>query len=206
VIKAKFGAGLDVWIRRCFPFLFGRALSPNALTVTGTLVSLAAAAAFASGSFIAAGLLVLAGGFFDLVDGVVARDQGRATRFGAFLDSTLDRVQDMVLLLGLTLYYARAGAPHLVLLAGYVLAATLLTSYLQARAELVLPAFRVGMLERAERVLILAAGALSGLVVPALWLLAVGCSVTVAQRFARAWQELAKLDAADSGLIKEKRG
>jgi phosphatidylglycerophosphate synthase len=203
VIKAKFGAGLDVWIRRCFPFLFGRALSPHALTLTGTAVSLAAAAAFAAGSTFAAGLLVLAGGFFDLVDGVVARHQGRATRFGAFLDSTLDRVQDMALLLGLTLYYARAGAPDLVLLTGYVLATTLLTSYLQARAELVLPAFRVGMLERAERVLILAAGALTGLVVPALWLLAVGCSVTVAQRFAKAWQELAKLDAADAGRMRE---
>ncbi len=197
MIKAKFGARLDIWIRRCFPFLFLRRLSPNALTVTGTCVSLAAAAAFGAGAFVLAGLLVLAGGFFDLVDGVVARDQGRATRFGAFLDSTLDRVQDMALMLGLCVHFARVGAPSLVLLTGYVLAASLMISYLQARAELVLPAFRVGILERAERVLILAVGALSGLLIPALWLLAIGCSVTVVQRFAKAWQELARLDAAE---------
>lgn len=202
MIKAKFGARLDVWVRRCFPFLFHRRLSPNALTLIGTAVSLAAAAAFGAGAFFAGGLLVLAGGFFDLVDGVVARAQGRATRFGAFLDSTLDRVQDMALLLGLTLHFARRGETGLVLLSGYVLSASLLISYLQARAELVLPVFRVGMLERAERVLILAGGALSGLVVAALWLLAIGCSVTVVQRFAKAWQELARLDAADA----EQRG
>jgi len=201
VIKAKFGARLDIWIRRLFPFLFVARVSPNALSVAGTGVSLAAAAAFGAGALAPAGLLVLFGGFFDLVDGVVARHQGRATRFGAFLDATLDRVQEMALLLGITLYFARANEATHVLLAGYVLAASLLTSYLQARAELVLPAFRVGILERAERVLILAAGALTDLLVPALWLLALGCSVTVIQRFAKAWQELARLDASDSHEI-----
>src|SRR5262245_20247965 len=87
VIKATVGKNLDVWIRRLFPFLFWRKLDPNALTVIGAAVSTGAAAALAIGRPVAGGLLILAGGFFDLVDGVVARHRGIETRFGAFLDS-----------------------------------------------------------------------------------------------------------------------
>jgi CDP-diacylglycerol--glycerol-3-phosphate 3-phosphatidyltransferase len=95
------------------------------------------------------------------------------------------------------MYFALGGEPRLVLLAGYTLVATVLVSYTQARAEISVPAFRVGILERAERVLILAAGALSGHVVVALWILAIGSTVTVAQRFARAYREMARIDAAE---------
>ena len=191
------GERLDPWIHVLFPFLFRWRLNPNLLSITGTLVSLVAAASFPLGWFQAGGLLILAGGFFDLVDGVVARHHGRATRFGAFLDSTLDRVVDMGVLLGITMHFALAREPGHVLLASYTLASSVLVSYAQARAELLIPSFRVGFLERGERVVILAAGALSGLLVPALWILAVGSTVTVIQRFARAYRELARIDAAE---------
>jgi len=197
VIKSVFGHRLDRWVRVLLPFLFWRPVNPNLLTVLGTSVSLAAAAAFALGWFVTGGLLLLTGGLFDLVDGVVARHHGVSTRFGAFLDSTLDRLSDMVLLLGIAMYFALGGEPRLVLLAGYTLVATVLVSYTQARAEISVPAFRVGILERAERVLILAAGALSGYVVVALWILAIGSTVTVAQRFARAYREMERIDAAE---------
>ena len=200
VIKSTVGENLDVWIRRLFPFLFRWRLDPNALTVAGALVSTGAAAALAAGALIAGALLILAGGFFDLVDGVVARHRGIATRFGAFLDSTLDRWVDAVLLVGISVHFAREGSPQHVALAGFALAAVVIVSYSKARAELVLEHFEVGLLERAERVVILAAGALFDLLVPALWIIAIGSAITAAQRIALAYREMQRLDAADANL------
>jgi len=201
VIKSAFGQRLDPWVRGLLPFLFRRPVNPNLLTVLGTSVSLAAAVAFAAGWFVTAGLLMLAGGLCDLVDGVVARTHGVSTRFGAFLDSTLDRLSDMALLLGIAMHFALGGEPHLVLLAGYTLVVTVLVSYAQARAEITVPSFRVGVLERAERVLVLAAGALSGYVILALWIIAIGSTVTVVQRFARAYREMERIDAAERASL-----
>ena len=152
MIKSVVGQRLDALIHRAFPFLFWRPLDPNSLTVTGTLVSVGAAWAFAEGALVAGGLLILAGGFFDLVDGVVARHQGISTRFGGFLDSTLDRLVDMVLLVGISVHYARAAEPGLVLLAGVAATTSVLVSYSKARAELEGPNIDVGMLERGERI------------------------------------------------------
>jgi len=202
VIKAS-GKNLDVWIRRLFPFLFRWELDPNALTVTGALVSTGAAAAFAVGSPRVAGVLILAGGFFDLVDGVVARHRGIATRFGAFLDSTLDRWTDVVLLVGISVRFAHEGAPQHVALAGFALVTTVLVSYTKARAELVLEHFEIGLLERAERVVILAAGAIFGLMVPALWIVAVGSTITFVQRFTLAYREMQRMDASERAELRE---
>jgi phosphatidylglycerophosphate synthase len=203
VIKAKLGYQLDATVKAVLPFLFRRRLNPNLLTVVGCLISLVAAGAFGLGWFATGGLLILAGGIFDLVDGVIARAHGIATRFGAFLDSTLDRLVDMALLLGVTMYYALEGEPGHVLLSGYALIASVLVSYAQARAELVVPVFRVGFLERAERVVILAAGAIFGLMVPALWIVAVGSSITFAQRFALAYREMQRIDASERAALRE---
>jgi CDP-diacylglycerol--glycerol-3-phosphate 3-phosphatidyltransferase len=197
VIKSALGERLDPLIHRLFPFLLRRRLDPDLLTVCGTLVSLAAAAAIASGRLLLGGILILLGGFFDLVDGVVARHQGISTRFGAFLDSTLDRLADMALFTGIGVYYAAAGDPASVLLAGAALTASVLVSYAKARAELVLPSFEVGLLERGERVGLLAAGALFGVMIPVLWIVAIGGTITVAQRFAVARREMSRMDEAD---------
>ena len=142
MIKSKFGDRLDGWLRRLLPCLVRRRLNPNVLTVIGALICLVAAVAFSAGWIVTGGFLMLAGGAFDLLDGLVARSHGITTRFGAFLDSTLDRVVDMALLLGIAMHYVFEGEPGLVLLAGYVLATSVLVSYTQARAELVLPSFR----------------------------------------------------------------
>jgi CDP-diacylglycerol--glycerol-3-phosphate 3-phosphatidyltransferase len=200
VIKATVGKNLDVWVRRLFPFLFWGRLDPNALTVTGSLISTGAAAALAAGWSVLGGVLILAGGFFDLVDGVVARHRGIATRFGAFLDSTLDRWVDVVLLVGVSVHYARVGEPWHTALAGLALAMTVLVSYSKARAELVLEHFEVGLLERAERLVILAAGALFDLLIPALWIIAIGSAITASQRIALAYREMQRLDAAEANL------
>ena len=205
MIKARFGDRLDGWIKAAVPFLFRRPVNPNLLTVTGTLVSLVAAALLPFGWFVSGGLLILVGGVFDLVDGVVARHHGISTRFGAFLDSTLDRFVDMVLFIGLALYFAIEGQPGLVLLTGVALVATVLVSYAQAKAEQVVPGFNVGLFERGERIVVLAAGVLSGWIVPALWIIAVGSSITLVQRIARAYQEMSRMDA-DEGRADDAGG
>jgi len=203
MIKEKFGDRLDGWIHTALPFLFARKLDPNLLTVVGALVSLLAAAAFAAGWLVLGGIGILAGGFFDLVDGVVARHHGTATRFGAFLDSTLDRLVDMALLLGIALHFARVGRPDGVLLAGVALIASVLVSYSKACAERYVPEIKVGIMERGERVGLLAAGGILGLIVPALWVVAIGSSITVIQRFDRAYKEMQKADAADRAGLGE---
>jgi CDP-diacylglycerol--glycerol-3-phosphate 3-phosphatidyltransferase len=204
MIKEKLGDRLDGWIHTALPFLFVRSIDPNLLTVVGALVSLLAAAAFAAGWFVVGGVGILAGGFFDLVDGVVARHHGTTTRFGGFLDSTLDRLVDMALLLGIALYFARVGRPEVVLLAGVALIASVLVSYSKACAEQYVPEIKVGIMERGERVGLLAAGGILGLVVPALWAVAIGSSITVIQRFDRAYKEMQKADAADRAGLGER--
>ena len=200
MIKSIAGQRLDGLVHRLFPFLFVRRLNPDLLTVCGMLVSTGAAWAFAEGSLRTGGVLILAGGFFDLVDGVVARHQGESTRFGAFLDSTLDRFVDMALYVGMAVHFARVGAPELVLLTGCAMTVTVLVSYAKARAELDVPSVDVGLLERGERIGLLAAGAILGFLVVALLLVTLGSTITVIQRFAFARREMAKLDEADRRL------
>ena len=204
MIKSKFGDRVDPWLHAWFPVLFRTRVNPNLLTVIGALVSLLAAVAFAGGHLRSAGLLILAGGAFDLVDGVIARHHGITSRFGGFLDSTLDRLVDMALLVGVAVHFAANGdAPH-VLLAGAALITSVLVSYAQARAELVVPDFRIGFFERAERVVVLALGALFGFLVPALWIVTLGSAITVAQRFSKAYQEMEQIDATERAALRER--
>jgi len=201
VIKARLGDRLDGWVRSAFPFVFHTSLGPDTLTLTGAAVSMGAAWLLAEGAFVAGGVVMLAGGFFDLVDGVVARERGATTRFGAFLDSTLDRLVDMALFLGMALHYARIGEPSVVAVAGWALVSSVLVSYAQARAELVLPRFRVGWLERGERVGILATGLILGFPVVALWMVAIGSTLTFLQRVAAARRAMDHLDRIDDDRI-----
>ena len=97
MIKEKLGPSLDRFIHQAFPFLFKRAVDPNALTLLGTAISLGAAMAFALGHFRTGALVMLLGGFFDLVDGVVARHFGSSSRFGAFFVRVFFRHRHAVL-------------------------------------------------------------------------------------------------------------
>ncbi len=194
MIKAKFGHRLDGWIEAAFPALVRHSVNPNLLTVTGTVISLGSATAFAFGHFGLGAWLILAGGLFDLVDGVIARRHGTATAFGAFLDSTMDRLADMAILLGVMLHFAGRGDAGTVLLAGVALIAAVLTSYAKARAEQWVRSFEGGLLERGERLFILGVGAISGYLVAALWVLAVLGTATAVYRFSLAYRELARLE------------
>ena len=193
MIKSEFGQGLDATIKRVFPFLFWGRIHPNWMSVGGVFVSGAAAWAFSEGAFRPAAFLVLFGGFFDLVDGVMARHQGRSSAFGAFLDSSLDRLVDVALLLGILMHYARLDEFGWAWLAGVAMAATVMVSYTKARAESIVPGFKGGLLERAERILILVAGALLGWMPLALAVIAAGSTFTAGQRIWLAHQAMAGL-------------
>ncbi|MDH5233692.1 MAG: CDP-alcohol phosphatidyltransferase family protein [Gemmatimonadota bacterium] len=168
-------------------------VSPNAITTMGTGFACLAAVIFASGHISTAGWTLGLTAFFDVVDGIVARRTGRSSVFGAFYDSTLDRVSDGFLFGGLTFFYASANPHHsmtMVTIAMTGLIATFLTSYTRARAEaLGVDMKGIGMLERPERITLLAAPqaffglALNGLVLRAVvTLLAVAAVVTFVQR------------------------
>ncbi len=201
MLKEKFSRQTESAFRTLCPFLFWRPIAPNWLTLCGSVFSVGAAFAFFNGAFFVAGLLVLASGFFDLADGAVARHFGLATRFGALLDSTLDRLADLLFFLGLALHYACSDRLALALLASYALVMGLLTSYTKARAEAFLAEFKAGFFERGERVMVLALGAIAEPFVGrvdslaiALGVLAVCGTITVAQRLILAKRQLDFLD------------
>ena len=165
-------------------------VSPDAVTLVGTLgVSVGALAFYPRGEFFVGTLVITAFVFSDLVDGTMARLSGRSSPWGAFLDSTLDRIGDAAVFGSLVLWFAGNGdEPVLAAVALYCLAAGSVVPYAKARAESLGMRADVGIAERADRlVLILLTTGLAGLDVPyvqeaALWLLAVGSTVTVVQR------------------------
>ena len=138
-------------------------VTPNMLTVMGFLVSIAAAVLIAKEYFLAGGLVVLFAGAFDLLDGPVARVTGKTTKFGGFLDSTLDRLSEAAVLAGILAYYAffEKGTWEPLLAYGCFVG-SVMVSYLRARAEGLGVKCEVGIFTRAERVVFMSAGLMFG--------------------------------------------
>ena len=157
-------------------------VGPDSLTAAGWVLSVGAATLFALGYTKAAGGVMLFAGLFDALDGAVARESNRMSAFGAFLDSTLDRLSESAIFVGVIFFYAASGRPYEVLLAGTAMAFSLMTSYTRARAEGLGLKCEVGLLERAGRVVILSLFSLVGLVIWGVGLVAVGALVTTTQR------------------------
>lgn len=153
-------------------------------------MSLAAGCAFGSGKIQLAGFLLLAAGFFDLLDGAYSRYKGQVSKFGAFWDSTVDRYSDLSIMGGITLYYARINQPAYVLLSLIATAGFIMTSYTKARAENIIKACDVGLMERPERVLVLSAGSLINYLKPTLWILVILCHQTAIHRIWFTWHEI----------------
>jgi CDP-diacylglycerol--glycerol-3-phosphate 3-phosphatidyltransferase len=164
-------------------------VTPNMLTVMGFVLTLGVACVIASGYERLGGVLVVAVGLFDMLDGAVARVRGLKTRFGGFLDSTLDRYSEAALLGGVLVLYPDTQTAVVIVAA---LAGSLLVSYTRARAEGLQPPVdcEVGWLPRPQRVVLLAAGLITGLVIPALWVLAVLTNVTALQRILHVRKQL----------------
>lgn len=152
--------------------------------------SVVAGWALAAASYRVGAFWIAVGALCDFVDGPVARAQGRASETGAFLDSTFDRVSDLAIYLGLVIGFSRAGETGSVALAGAALGTALLTSYIKARAECIVPALEGGAFERGERIAVLGLGAFSGLLVPALWVLVLAGSITVGARFRAGYRQI----------------
>jgi archaetidylinositol phosphate synthase len=169
-------------------------LNPNIITIIGLIISLLSAYAFASGNLLIGGLLILVSGFFDVLDGAVARNNNSKTKFGGLLDSTSDRFADAFIIIG-------------IIYGGFVdwiwgilaLHASLTVSYVRSRAEVEGIKCDVGVAERAERLFIIMAGAFLGYFInPYFMTLAVLLVVvlgyfTVIQRVYHSWKELKKV-------------
>src|ERR687889_722890 len=137
-------------------------INPNLLTVIGVSINAMSGLLFGFGHFFWAGIVLIVANLFDILDGQVARLSGRVTRFGGFLDSSLDRLSDMVVFVGLMLFYARDTEFHSTLnvfLAGAAMMGSVMVSYTSARAESLIPKCDVGFLRRPERVVLLIIGA-----------------------------------------------
>jgi CDP-diacylglycerol--glycerol-3-phosphate 3-phosphatidyltransferase len=144
--------------------------------------------------FFYAGLVIIGSGFFDLVDGRVARASNQVTRFGGFFDSIVDRYSDASLFFGLLVFYARGERFFYLVLSALAMISAIMVSYARARAESLIPQCKVGFMERPERLVLLIIGALFNVMAPVLWVIAVLSTVTVIHRILYTWQHTNKMD------------
>ena len=168
-------------------------ITPNILTWFGFLLTVGAAALIVIGNLLAAGLVVLVAGLFDMLDGALARLTNQATRFGAILDSTLDRLSEAVLLLGILILYAREQSLAGILIVGLTLIGSFMVSYVRARVEAMGFECKEGLFTRPERVIVLAIGLLLShidyVLAIALAVIAFFSFFTVSQRLIYVWRQ-----------------
>ena len=176
-------------------FLGRIGLSPNSVTLLGLVVAGASAYLLSVGNLWAGGVVLLASGMFDFFDGALARASGRASSFGALLDSVVDRLSETAVLLGLLLYYLQRDSTEGAVLVYLALAGSIMVSYLRARAEGLGIECNVGIMTRPERVILLGIALVVGewetlAVLVALGVIAGLASMTSAQRMLHTWQAL----------------
>jgi CDP-diacylglycerol--glycerol-3-phosphate 3-phosphatidyltransferase len=166
-------------------------IHPHVLTVAGFVLSLMAANFFRTGRFLWAGIFIILAGTCDILDGRLARDTGKGSRYGALFDSTVDRYSEIFIFLGLTwFYYDYSRSTVLVIL--LAVAGSMMVSYTRARAEGLGLECRVGILQRQHRITLLVAGAILGSIpgtrhaamLIAIWIIAILANVTAVQRVA----------------------
>src|SRR5258707_2512402 len=179
-------------------------ISPNWLTFIGLVINIIAAIFFGAARvdnhvrmFFYGGLVIIAAGIFDMVDGRVARATNQVTQFGGFFDSVIDRYSDVAIFFGLLVYYARANRFFYLVLVAIVMVSSLMVSYTRARAESLIGSCKVGFMERPERIVLVIIGALFarwGAMAPVLWVLAVLSTITVVHRIIYTAQQTRILD------------
>jgi len=205
----EFGKACGVLLDVIVNWLALARINPNALTLIGLGVNTVAAVLFGYATadnqrrmFFYAGLVIIGSGFFDLVDGRVARASNQVTRFGGFFDSVVDRYSDVSLFFGLLVFYARGNRFFYVVLTALVMTGAVMVSYARARAESLIGSCRVGFLERPERLVLLIIGALFNRMAPALWVIAVLSNITVIHRILYTWRQTQILDAAQPAVTR----
>jgi len=200
-------------IEPAISFLARNNVSPNTITTVGTLLTVAAGVVYATGHIMTAGWIMAVTAFFDVVDGEVARRTGRSTVFGAFYDSSLDRVADGALMAGLTVFYATNPIHYnlymvVVCLCGII--GTFLVSYTRARAESLGIDAKVGVMQRPERIVLLSAPqALFGLfwngwvLIGIILLLTITAWITAVQRIAFVYRNTRHADNKPIRIIND---
>ncbi|MBI4339955.1 MAG: CDP-alcohol phosphatidyltransferase family protein [Chloroflexi bacterium] len=182
------------WLARFFEEPLARLLKalhlgPNAVTLLGLAVTAAAGHLASRGQLLAAGLVFLAASAMDMLDGALARLTGKASKFGAALDSVSDRLAEAILLLGLLVLYLRSEDHWGAILAFATMVASFMVSYIRARGEGLGVAMREsGLFTRTERVIVMVAGLLTGWVTVALAIVLVASIGSAAQRMYHLWR------------------
>lgn len=180
-------------------------LTPNAISMTGLVLNVVAAALVTQRLFVLAGLAFIVGSVMDTLDGRYSRMSGKGSPFGAFLDSTLDRVEEGVVLTAVAAYFSSQGDDVAVAAVVLTVLGSLMVSYTRARAEALGVECKVGIATRAVRVVILSVGLLFatgagilpfGLLEPAIYLMAGLTLFTMVQRVLHVRRQLARAQAA----------
>ena len=184
--------GRYLWARIVRAFAAAH-INPNVLTAIGFGINVFAAYLFAYGYFRWAGATVILAAIFDLTDGPVARVTERVTPFGGFFDSVVDRYSDLLLLVGLLVYYGRIYRFWYVTLVAVAMIGAVMTSYTRARAENLIPKCKVGFLERPERIVLIIIGALADRMAPVLWVITIFSQLTVIHRIIYTYQQSRRL-------------
>jgi len=185
MISAMLGHALD----KPLSAISGRIrVHPNVITVAGFLITLIGAALIPV-SLAAGGIVIAAGSLLDMLDGAVARANNKTSRFGAFLDSLLDRYSDAAIFIALAWRFYTRGDAAAAAACVFTMTGALLISYARARAEGVGKECRAGLMERPERLLLLVIGCVFGVIRPVVWALLVLTHLTVAQRVRHVWKQ-----------------
>lgn len=190
MFDGRFRAGVDKVTKPVAKGLRATGLAPDHLTALGLIVAVPAAWAVATGR-LGLGLGLLIGSALpDLLDGALAKASGRASVRGAFFDSVADRVTDALILSALAWYLSDTHRGHVFILPVAVLGVSLLVSYERAKAESLGFSAKGGLMERAERIVVICATlAFSFLMIPLLWVMLVLTAGTAVQRFVMVWRQ-----------------
>jgi len=190
MIGNKIGRRLDPYINYVLKKTLGSHGNPNLFTLIGFVATLVASFLLIKEFWFWAGLAIILSGLFDLFDGVVARNLGKVTPFGGFLDSVIDRYSDLFLLMALLIYYLRKEDSNMVILTSFVSIGTAIIPYARARAEAAQVSCNAGLMERAERIILLSTGVLFHWMKPILWILAILTHFTVLERIYYVYRKL----------------
>ena len=184
------GAAFNYPLRLIIAVCVRLRIHPNLLTFTGVLINIAAGWALATGSFLTAGVIMVVANIFDFIDGKVAMETGKISKFGGFWDSVIDRFSDLALSVGLICLYSSLGRTDYVLITSIAMVFATMTSYTRARAESLLPQCKVGFMERPERIVLFMIGAFTNRMAAVMWVIGVLSIVTVIDRIYYTYLEL----------------
>jgi len=202
MLSAKFGHRLDVPLSVLIRNSFFAKLHPNILTLLGFSFNLLAAVLILYDHWKTAAAVILIAGLFDMLDGAAARTMKRETKFGGFIDSVTDRYSDMVLVLSFIIYFSLQKNIHMVFLCSIASIGFVLIPYTKARAEKFISSpCSVGIMERAERIILITVGCFFNIIEPIFWILAVLTHLTVLQRIHYTWKECQKMPDVENKTI-----